>query len=109
MTKDNGYIPVDPDLVKTIDDIPDDKIVDVDSYSLEDLVGGEIILLGFSTKESEFGKGEYFILEVEHNGELININTGSGAVCRQVEAYQPFFPLRVTVCQTGRKYYLDKS
>lgn len=109
MPRDKEYVPIQEDMVKTFDDIPEDQIVDIDTISLEDIVGREMVIFSFTTKPSEFGKGIFYILEVEFEGEKVEVNTGAGAVCRQVEAYQPFFPLRVLVCQSGRKYYLDKA
>lgn len=101
------YIPVDEELLSTINDIPEEERVDISGHSLEDLVGKEIIILGFTTKPSEFGGTNYFIIEAEFEGELTTINTGSGGVCRQLEAYAKSFPLKVKVCQSGRKFYLD--
>lgn len=107
---DNGeYTPIDDDLIKGFDDIPEDKIIDVDSTSMEDLVGSVIILMGFTTKESTMSKGTYLCIEAEFNGEKILINTGSEAVTLQCEAYRPFFPLKVKVGKTGRKYFLEKA
>ena len=101
------YIPVEKEDITVIADIPIEERVDISGHSLEDLVGKEIIILGFTTKPSEFGGTHYFIIEAEFEGELTTINTGSGGVCRQLEAYTKSFPLKVTVRQSGRKFYLD--
>lgn len=108
MTKDI-YKPLEDDVVKGFDDIPEDKIIDVESTSLEDVVGTVIILCGYEEKESTMNKGTYLCIEAEVNGELVHINTGSEAVTAQARAYRPFFPLRVRVQQRGRKYYLEKA
>ena len=104
---DKEYVPVEKEFISTINDISEDQRVDISGHSLEDLVGKEIIILGFTTKPSEFGGTHYFIIEAEFEGELTTINTGSGGVCRQLEAYSNMFPLKVNVRQSGRKFYLD--
>ena len=88
-------------------DLPEEMQVDVDSVSLEDLVGETVIICSYREKDSEFGKNKYIIMDILHEGVMVEVSTGSGSVVKQIIKAETRLPIRAKVMQKGRKFYLE--
>lgn len=94
--------------ISTLADIPEDEVVDINKYSLEDLVGENILIESFTNAKSSYREGDYLKVTAEHDGEIITFATGSIGVTTQLKAYANYLPLLVKVGKAGKRFYLEE-
>jgi len=78
-----------------------------DKLSLDDIINKEIIITGFSIKESKYSRksgSDYLTLQFKLNDKLNIIFTGSEVLIRQITKYENHIPF-ITIIKKIDRYY----
>ena len=99
--KDNGGI-----YNITDDDMPT-QTFDGERISMDEILDKSIIIRDMETRPSSFSEGDYVILQIEIDGELCVVLTGSEVLVRQIKEKSDKMPFRCKVLeqQSSRSKY----
>jgi len=95
--------------MKKFADFSTDKILDGDKQKIDTILNQEIIVTGYSIKNSRFSKnksGEYLTLQYEFENQKYIIFTGSDVLIDQVKKYADEIPFLATIRKINRYYSL---
>lgn len=84
--------------------------LDGDKIRIEQIVGQEILLIGYNIRRSKFEKnrsGKCLLLQMELNGEHRVLFTGSDVLIEQMEKYGNQIPFAATIKKIDRFYTLS--
>ena len=90
----------------TDNDMPT-QLFDGERIGIDEILDKPIIIRDIETRPSSFGKGDYAILQVEIEGELHVVLTGSEVLVRQIKEKADKLPFRCRIIEqqsTRSKY-----
>ncbi len=83
----------------------DEHPLDGDKTRLDDVLNKEVIIRDYKISKSKYeGKGNYITIQIEENGKLKIIFTGSGVLTSQCEKYKDELPFK-TIIKKVERYY----
>lgn len=95
--------------MKKFSDISKENILDGDKIRIDDVLNEEVLVLGFSIKDSRYSKnssGKYLTLQIEYHDKKYVIFTGSDVLIDQLERYGNQLPFLATIRKINRYYSL---
>ena len=87
-----------------------DAVLDGRKVSINNVLGKQLIVLGYAERNSRFAKsndGTYIILQIEIDGERLVVFTAASIIRDQLNKYRDKLPFKATIVFNG-KYYSFK-
>ena len=85
----------------------DDNIMTGDKIKIDDILGKEIIVIGYKISESKYkkdGQDKVLTLQFKLNNECRVIFTGSNVLIEQIEKYKNEIPFLATIEKVNKFY-----
>jgi hypothetical protein len=92
--------------MKKFSDFAKENVLDGDKAKLEDILNKEVIIIGYSIKESKYKSKEYLTLQIKHEDKKQVIFTGSEVLIDQIKKYKEEIPFATTIRKINKYYSL---
>jgi len=93
--------------MKTVKQVMDERNIEMPPesqyLSIDEVINKEITILGYTVKQSQFGDKPYIIMDVDVDGEPVNIATSAKEVVFCITACKGNFPLKTKFGREGKK------